>query len=41
LMAGGVLAIPAGVALAGPADAARAWCRTDPDLSREGTCVRV
>ena len=41
LVAGGLLAVPAGLRLAAPAAAARAWCKTDPDVLLEGTFVRV
>jgi hypothetical protein len=41
LVAGGLLAVPAGLRLATPASAGRTWCRVDPDVVLEGTVVRV
>lgn len=41
LIAGGALALPAGFALVGSANAGRVWCRTDPDVYLEGTFVGV
>jgi hypothetical protein len=41
LAAGGLLAIPAGLRLVTSVSAGRTWCRADPDVSLEGTFVRV
>jgi hypothetical protein len=41
LVAGGLLAVPAGLRLVTPASAGRTWCRMDPDVHLEGTFVRV
>ena len=41
LVAGGLLAIPAGFRLVEPVSAGRSWCRVDPDVLLEGTFVRV
>lgn len=41
LVAGGLLAVPAGLRLVTPVSAGRTWCRVDPDVYLEGTFVRV
>jgi hypothetical protein len=40
-VAGGLLAIPAGVGAIESAEAGRGWCLKDPDVYLEGTFVRV